>query len=63
MAEWDMAYLINLIESMGGMTGLLRMSILHAEVAYTKAGALLNIVGSSFTPQTSFGPWAMTFSH
>jgi len=63
MAEWDAAYLINLTESVGGTTGLLGMSVLHAEVAYAKAGALLDVVGSSFTPQTPFGPWAMTFSH
>jgi hypothetical protein len=63
MAEWDTAYLINFAESVGGTTGLLGMSVLHAEVAYAKAGALFDIMGSSFTPQTPFGPWAMTSSH
>jgi len=52
MAKWDAAYLINLAESMGGMTGPLGVSVLHAEVAYTKASALLDIVGSSFAPHT-----------
>jgi len=63
MAKRDAAYLIDLAESMGDTTGLFGMPILHAEVACTKAGTLLDVVGSSFAPQTSFGPWAMTPSH
>jgi len=63
MAEWDVAYLINFVESVGDTTGLLGMSILHAEVAYVKAGALLDIVGPPFTPQTPFGPWVITYDH
>jgi len=63
IAEWDVAYLISFTESVEDATGLLGMSVLHAEVAYAKAGALLDVVGSSFTPQTPFGPWAMTSSH
>jgi len=63
MTKWDAAYLINLAESMGGMTGPLGVSILHTEVAYAKAGALLDVVGSFFTPQTPFSPWTVTFSH
>ena len=50
MAKWDAAYLINFTESVGDTAGLLGMSVLHAEVAYAKVGALLDIVRSSFTP-------------
>jgi len=63
MAKRDVAYLIALAESMGGMTGPLRVSVFHAEVAHAKASALLNVVGSSFTPRTSFSPWMVTSSH